>query len=141
MRSDRQAEGYLNSELLLLRSNLDEMKRVQLFGSSNFAIHWLHKTGNTAEVTATIPAGGVGCIEVTLTPASSIANPAIALGFEYSAISSGLGSSRVTALPSIGGVQKWHLWTTNTASTSVNRTFKFAFLAISDGTWSAIQIS
>jgi hypothetical protein len=140
VRPDRQAGSYLIQKLLRARSDLNDMKALQTFGSSNFAVLWLHKSLTVAEITISIPANSAACMELTLTPNSSIANPSVALAFEVRTVGPGAGLPIATALPSIGGVQKWHVWHPNSTAAAINRSFRFTFLTISDATWAVTQI-
>lgn len=133
-RLDRATERVLFDRLAYLRRTVDDMKQLQTFGSSNFAVNWLHR--KTADITVQVPANSTICIEVTLTPNSAVSNPAIALAFEVVSLSPG-GAYAVTPFLSDGGVQRWHVWVTNPLSTYVSRDFRFAFQSISLATWEA----
>jgi hypothetical protein len=137
-RPENMAPSYLLTQMSSLAAMIKDLRATQTFGSSNFAIYLLQKP--TADLSVIIPASGYATVEVTLTPtASAISNPSIALGFEVVRMS-GTSTIFVSVVPQapVSGVQKWHVYF-NYLATAGTIPYRFKFLTIAPGTWTAVQ--
>lgn len=146
-RTDNSSDNYLLQRLAYLRTTMDDLKSLQTFGSSNFAIHGLfapYPTGTTTppvDYAMTLDPNTLHCFEVTLTLNSPKANPQIALVSNFYITGTNYNSYiPIIPKPAALGIQKWHIWVQNPFGTPGTLNVSVAWLSISAATWTLTRI-